>query len=92
MPLGVEPAAPIPVAAPQPLAAGDLVLLCSDGVLEAQSPRGVQFGSDRLIGVVRENRGRPAVDIVAAVRQAILRFSHRTVTDDITVVVVKIAG
>ena len=39
---------------------GDTLLLYSDGVTEAGVDLGEEFGEERLVGVLRENQGRPA--------------------------------
>jgi serine phosphatase RsbU (regulator of sigma subunit) len=47
LPLAVLSDTEFPVIGPVNLATGDTVLIVSDGVLEAQSPEGQAFGSDR---------------------------------------------
>lgn len=50
---------------------GDLVLCYTDGVTEAMSPDHEEFGERRLLQAVRAHDGRPAADIIAAVRLAV---------------------
>jgi hypothetical protein len=70
---------------------GDLLVLYSDGVVEAENAAGEQFNEDRLLAVIRENMGRPA----AAVRDSILDqvkafLDEGPAQDDLTVVVAMI--
>ncbi|HZZ71255.1 MAG TPA: SpoIIE family protein phosphatase, partial [Pirellulales bacterium] len=58
-PLGFEPGLIVPTAAPISLAAGDLLLLATDGVWEAPSPAGPMFGLPRMWATVRENYALP---------------------------------
>jgi sigma-B regulation protein RsbU (phosphoserine phosphatase) len=73
------------------LAAGDVLLLYTDGVTEAADPDGEQFGPERLVEVARDNRRRPAAEIcrelVARVRA---HTGLETPEDDLTVVVLRV--
>ncbi len=69
---------------------GDVVVLYTDGITEAEDIEGVQYGSDRLCEVISANSKLSAEEmkeaIVADVRQYI---GTQKVYDDITVVVLK---
>jgi phosphoserine phosphatase RsbU/P len=74
-----------------PIAVDDVFVFSSDGVSEAMNTRGEEFGSQRLIEVVRASRQLPAKDIVAAIVNAV--EDHRAgaaSNDDTTVVVLKL--
>jgi serine phosphatase RsbU (regulator of sigma subunit) len=69
---------------------GDLLLLFSDGVTEATSPDGEEFGEERLMGLLAEVRGEPASDVVDRVCRAVDEWTAGAPpTDDITVVAVR---
>jgi len=90
-PLGVVPGARFPVGDPVTLQPGDVALLLSDGLLEATSPRGDQFGQERVIQVVSSNRRETAGKIVGALHEAVMEFSDRpNLDDDVTIVVIKV--
>ena len=59
LPLGICPTAEFPIAGPLTLEAGDLVLLYTDGVIEARGADQRQFGLDRLQAAVREQLDSP---------------------------------
>jgi sigma-B regulation protein RsbU (phosphoserine phosphatase) len=91
-PLGTFSEHVLTSSAPLPLEPGELVLLLTNGFLEACSPDGTPFGTDRALAVVRANRLRSARDIVAALYQEVRTFSgNRPQLDDITAVVIKVA-
>ena len=70
---------------------GDLVLLLTDGVLEAHAPSGEEFGEERALEVVRRERARPAADILAALLDEARRFRQaEAIEDDMTAVVIKL--
>ena len=76
-----------------PLAAGDVFVFCSDGILEAATEDGDEFGTPRLQEVVAANRHLPARAIIDAVFAA--AEAHQAgapQADDMTAVVVKITS
>lgn len=90
-PLGVEVRATFPEAPPLLLQEGDLLLVMTDGILEARSPQGELFGSARALDVARAHRARPAQDVVAALQQAVTDFCRgQPPDDDGTCVVLKV--
>lgn len=76
-----------------PLAAGDVYVFCSDGVFEAVSPTGEEFGRGRVLELVRATRHQPARSIVDAIFDAVDGFTGEVgPTDDTTAVAVKITA
>jgi sigma-B regulation protein RsbU (phosphoserine phosphatase) len=74
-----------------PLDAGDVLLLYTDGVTEAESSDGEQFGAERLASLVRAYRGASSAEIVEAVRDAVQEFHEgRPLDDDLTLIAVKV--
>ena len=77
-------------AGPVQVGRGDLLFLYTDGIVEAVSARGEQFGMHRAKEVLRANRDRSARDIVTALRRA----AHAHIgtderQDDLTLVLAK---
>ena len=69
---------------------GDIMVLYTDGVTEAENPDGVEFGRDRLAQGVKENRDRPARELIASLEMAVLEWTaNRGATDDVTFFVIK---
>jgi phosphoserine phosphatase RsbU/P len=74
-----------------PIAAGDVFVLCSDGIFEAFDEAGQEFGAHRVIEIVEQNHTMPARDIVNALFSAVQIFcGDAEQSDDRTVVVVKV--
>ncbi len=70
---------------------GQIIMMGTDGIWEAQSPEGEMFGKERFKDIVRNNAGRPAKDIIQAVIKEVDRFCHPLEkADDVTLVVSKI--
>ena len=70
---------------------GQIIMIGTDGIWEAQSPQGDMFGKERFKNIIRENAGQPAKDIIEAVIKTVDRFCHPLgKTDDVTLVVAKI--
>lgn len=72
------------------LSPGDLLVLYTDGVTEAESPHGDMFGDERLIEFVRQRRNDPVKDIIEDITNEILLFSDRPdMADDFTVMALR---
>jgi serine phosphatase RsbU (regulator of sigma subunit)/CHASE3 domain sensor protein len=69
----------------------DLLIACTDGVLEARDEQGEEFGSDRLLGVVRRLRVWSAAEAVAECGQAVRQFAADVRRDDVTCVALTLA-
>ena len=87
--LGVLPIAPYSEQR-EHLGPGDLLVLYSDGVTEANNANFDEFGEDRFIEVLKRHRHETAGAIVAAVMKAVGEFAAGAPqADDITLVVAK---
>jgi sigma-B regulation protein RsbU (phosphoserine phosphatase) len=73
------------------LAAGDAIVLFSDGVTEARSPTGELFGHARLTDCLEGSGDVAALDRVEAIRAAVGEFAGtgRPPADDLTLLVVR---
>jgi sigma-B regulation protein RsbU (phosphoserine phosphatase) len=75
------------------LTPGDLYVFCSDGVYDANNADRVEYGLDRLMNVVAENRQQPARMIVDAIFKSVQDYRGDTPpNDDMTAVAVRITG
>jgi sigma-B regulation protein RsbU (phosphoserine phosphatase) len=89
-PLGVSDAARF-IESTLPIAAGQVIIIGTDGIWEARNPGGRMFGKERLMQVIRENAGEPAKAITIAVLDAVEEFrDHGEQADDITVMAIKV--
>jgi PAS domain S-box-containing protein len=69
---------------------GDVLVLFTDGLVEAMCPAGRQFTTDRLLAAVREAADRPAAEIIDRVFAAVDQHSRgHDPKDDMTMVVLK---
>ena len=90
IPLGVDPECSFHNDRSTMLESGDLVLLMTDGILEACSSDGALFGAKRAIEVVLRHRDEePSVIIEHLIREACL-FCRNVQADDMTAVVIKV--
>ncbi len=75
------------------LAAGDKVVIYSDGVTEAEGPPDVFFGRRRLREIVVANRAGSCAEMHDAVQKAVRVFTENAPqSDDVTLVVLEYAG
>ena len=71
---------------------GDSLVIYTDGVTEALSDRGEEFGEPRLMSLTQANNRMGPEDLLQAVVNAVLSFSGREREDDITLVVAQCRG
>jgi PAS domain S-box-containing protein len=94
VPLGILPTAEFPmfpIAGPLTLGAEDLVLLYTDGVIEARGADHSQFGLDRLHTTVHEQLDSPLEVILDHVHRKIREFRvTEELQDDETIVLIKV--
>lgn len=72
------------------LKAGDRVLLFTDGITEVRDSQGEEFGEERLISLLVENRELDAVRLQAMVMSSVAEFSGGDFQDDATLIVLAV--
>lgn len=71
------------------LAPGDTLVLYTDGITEARSAEGEEFGESRLIDTLRSYCHLPVRSLLQAVVGAVQKFSPGEQQDDITMVIAR---
>jgi serine phosphatase RsbU (regulator of sigma subunit) len=66
---------------------GDVVVLLTDGIVEAASPAGEFFGMERALAVVRRHLHRTSDEILEAIFAAATAFCAQEILDDLTAVI-----
>jgi sigma-B regulation protein RsbU (phosphoserine phosphatase) len=70
----------------------DMLLLCTDGVLEARNQHGAEFGSDGVRRVLRGLRRWSPEEAVAECSEAVRQFAVDLRRDDVTFVALTLSG
>lgn len=73
-----------------PVNAGDLIAMYTDGLVEAMSPNGEQFGLDRLEQAFKVRSSLPLQDIINGVLTEVR--GHGKIDDDATIVLVRVTA
>ena len=68
--------------------AGDLLLIATDGIIEAESKHGDEFGLERLDELLRGNVCRPLPGLSAEIHSAVRAFAEQS--DDQTLLLIRI--
>lgn len=90
IPLGIDADWAFTTSAGTELAAGDIVVMGTDGIWEAASDSGERFGKERLQEYIASYAHAGAAELCAGLEESLARFRGRQVQhDDVTVVVVK---
>jgi PAS domain S-box-containing protein len=90
LPLGIDAKLEFSASVPITLVPGDLALVLTDGVLEAQSATGELFGIPRALELVYRHRDRSAREIVEMLCAGVRDFGpHGKLYDDVTAVIIK---
>lgn len=75
------------------LVPGDTIVMYSDGVTEAQSVDGSEYGEARLVEVLEQHHGLSAGDLLAHIVQEVQKFARGAEQyDDVTALVVRYLG
>jgi serine phosphatase RsbU (regulator of sigma subunit) len=74
-----------------PLQSGDRLVLFTDGITEAGSHEGHEFGDDRLVELVVAHRHLPAPAILDSLFAEVSAFTRGVFADDATLISVAIA-
>jgi len=75
------------------LAAGDTVIVCSDGVTEARNVANEEFGQRRMLDAVKHLRGDKPETMLESLVAAVKEFSRNAPqADDITILVLRFKG
>ncbi|MCR4940810.1 MAG: serine/threonine-protein phosphatase [Treponemataceae bacterium] len=71
------------------LNSGDMILTCTDGLLEGKSIRGEKFGKDRVQRSIMDNLSFPSDKMSQFLCQELSDFTSKELEDDVSVVVIK---
>jgi serine phosphatase RsbU (regulator of sigma subunit)/predicted enzyme related to lactoylglutathione lyase len=74
------------------MAAGDILIMYSDGITEATNKEGEEFGERRLLEIAGAHRHLSTPCLVEKIVEGAKRFSHPEQADDITLVVARCCG
>ena len=89
-PLGMFPEVNCFEMTPIEMSDGDLLLMLTDGIIEAENSEGAPFGVQRALDIVRRNRDRGAAEIVDILHRTVVKHCAGRLQDDITSIVVKV--
>ena len=68
---------------------GDMILTCTDGLLEGKSIRGEKFGKDRVQRSIMDNLSFPSDKMGQFLFQELSDFTSKELEDDVSVVAIK---
>lgn len=68
---------------------GDIIVTCSDGLIDSKSLRGETYGKDRIQKSIIDNIIQPADKIAKAMHDECLSFLAKGLDDDVSVLVLK---
>lgn len=69
---------------------GDVLVLYTDGIVEARNEQGEEFGYKRLGEMVENLAGKSSAGLASGIVQAARGFTHADLQDDFTVLVIKL--
>jgi serine phosphatase RsbU (regulator of sigma subunit) len=70
---------------------GDLLILYTDGVIEAENDKEEMYSVERLLSIARANRGKTAQELVQIIQSSVFAFAGtEELRDDLTLVLLKV--
>lgn len=89
--LGAMPGITWPTEVTRPLESGDLLVVYTDGLVEAVSGSLEQFGDERAWDCIRKHRDQSAEVIIEKLREQLLEFTGtESLDDDVTIVILRV--
>ena len=70
---------------------GDTFVLFTDGVTEAMSDEGEEFGDERLVALVKAHAHLPPADLLGRIVEGVRHFSGSEQEDDLTLIVARVS-
>jgi phosphoserine phosphatase len=90
MPLGMMSGLPMKEPEVFDLAAGDILVLATDGIFEYENPREEQYGEERLVELIGAHRELPAAELIERIVADVERFAEGAPqADDLTIVLLR---
>lgn len=77
------------VVAETQLVPGDILAICTDGIVEAMNANQEEFGEARLVRILQENRHLDATSLLDAVVTGVQQFAAGEQNDDLTLLVAR---
>ena len=71
---------------------GDIIMACTDGLIQSHSLRGEQFGKERVQQAVLDNSTYPAQRMAQFTFDGLIKFMSKEMEDDVTILVIKYEG
>ena len=71
------------------LSRGDIILACTDGLVQSHSLRGEQFGKERISQCVLDNSTYPAQRMAQFTFDSLTKFMSKEMEDDVSILVLK---
>lgn len=71
---------------------GDIIMACTDGMIQSHSLRGEQFGKERVQQAVLDNSTYPAQRMAQFTFDGLLKFMSKEMEDDVSMLVIKYEG
>lgn len=71
---------------------GDIILACTDGLIQSHSLRGEQFGKERVQQALLENSTYPAQRMAQFTFDSLIKFMSKEMEDDVSILVLKYEG
>ena len=68
---------------------GDIILACTDGLVQSHSLRGEQFGKERIQQALLDNSTYPAQRMAQFTFDGLMKFMSKEMEDDISILVMK---
>ena len=71
---------------------GDIIMACTDGLIQSHSLRGEQFGKERVQQAILDNSTYPAQRMAQFTFDGLLKFMSKEMEDDVSILVIKYEG
>ena len=74
------------------LSEGDIIMSCTNGLIETTSLRGELYGKERVQAQIMENSSYPAEKMARFAYDALVQFTSKALENDVTIITLKYKG
>ena len=67
----------------------DMLILCTDGIIEAMNAKKQEFGEEKLMTLIKDNAHKQLDDIKDLIVKTIINYTNNEILDDFSLIIIQ---